>query len=86
MNWNEKRRPDDYGNILFNDCKFLKLLYSSHYDTFKGEEYVIDATDEVKSIIGIYVNNYTDDAGNNVVSYHRSIAKIYNQFVAFYNS
>jgi hypothetical protein len=52
MNWNEKRRPDDYGNILFNDCKFLKLLYSSYYDTFKGEEYVIDATDEVKS--GIY--------------------------------
>ena len=32
FNWNEKRRPDDYGNILFNDGKFLKLLYSSHYD------------------------------------------------------
>lgn len=49
FNWNEKRRPDDYGNILFNDGKFLKLLYSSHYDTFTGLEYVIDAKSEIKN-------------------------------------
>lgn len=52
LNWNEKRRTDDYGNILFNDCKFLKLLYSSYGDTFTGEEYVIDARAAVKN--GVY--------------------------------
>lgn len=51
LNWDENRRQDDYGNILFNDCKFLKLLYSAHDDTFKGERYVIDAADAVKGEI-----------------------------------
>lgn len=60
FNWNENRRPDDYGNILFNDCKFLKLLYSSYGDSFKGEEYVIDAKAAVKN--GIY--DFVDGATN----------------------
>ena len=55
LNWNEKRRPDDYGNILFNDGKFLKLLYSSHYDTFTASEYVIDAKEHVKNDVYDFV-------------------------------
>jgi hypothetical protein len=55
MNWNVKKRQDDYGNILFNDSKFLKLLYASHYDTFKGDDYVIDAKDAVKNDVYDFV-------------------------------
>lgn len=51
INWNPKKRDDEVGNILFNDCKFLRLLYESNYDRFKGEQYVIDAKSDVKESI-----------------------------------
>ena len=60
LNWDEKHRFEDYGNILFNDCKFLKLLYSANGDAFQGEEYVIDAKAAVKN--GIY--DFVDTATN----------------------
>ena len=40
--------------------QFLKILYSSYGDTFKGEEYVIDATNAVKN--GVY--EFLEDATN----------------------
>lgn len=74
FNWNEKRRPDDYGNILFNDGKFLKLLYSSHYDTFTGLEYVIDAKSEIKNDVYDFITKAVNVAifvdCENVDPYH----------------
>ena len=79
MNWNKKYRPEEYGNILFNDCKFLKLLYSSYDDTFKGEEYVIDATNAVKQeynpqqsisdVINTFVSVVSSNASRFLVNY-----------------
>ena len=43
------------GNILFNDAKFLKLLYGANRDIFKATEYVIDATSESKASIYDFV-------------------------------
>jgi hypothetical protein len=59
LNWNGSR-SDDMGNILFNDSKFLKLLYAAHGDSFKGEDYVIDAKSEVKN----NVYDFIDQAQN----------------------
>ena len=59
INWNPKVR-NEMGNILFNDNKFLNCLYMSHYDTFKGSQYVIDAKSDVKN--SIY--NFVDEAEN----------------------
>lgn len=78
LNWNEKRRPDDYGNILFNDGKFLKLLYSSNYDEFTGSEYVIDAKAHTKNDIYDFVAQATNIAifvdCENVDPYHFAAA------------
>lgn len=46
------------GNILYNDAKFLKLLYAANRDIFKAKEYVIDA--KTKSKDSIY--DFVDDA------------------------
>lgn len=62
MNWNIHKRLDDYGNILFNDCKFLKLVYSSHDSNFKGEEYVIDAKESTKNDFYEFVEQATNVA------------------------
>ncbi|MCD8307613.1 MAG: NYN domain-containing protein [Clostridia bacterium] len=36
------------GNVLFNDEKFLKMLYGANRDIFKAREYVIDAPVQAK--------------------------------------
>ena len=56
LNWNSYKQKD-YGNILFNDKKFLKVLYASHYDNFKGEDYVIDAKQNVKESIYDFIDS-----------------------------
>ncbi len=45
------------GNILYNDAKFLKLLYGANRDIFKATEYVIDATSESKASIYDFVES-----------------------------
>jgi hypothetical protein len=55
LNWNPSYRKEDAGNILFNDNKFLKLLYASNNDIFNGEQYVIDAKEEIKNSIYDFV-------------------------------
>lgn len=60
VNWPENKMESHYGNILFTDEKFLKLLYASHGDTFKANDYVIDATDETKD----YVYDFVSEAKN----------------------
>jgi len=47
INW----KPDDHGNILFHDKKFLTLLYQQHDDVFSDISRVTDADDEVKGNI-----------------------------------
>ncbi len=44
------------GNILFNDAKFLKLLYGANRDIFKATEYVIDAKSQSKESIYDFVD------------------------------
>ena len=51
LNWPEEKIKSYYGNILFNDEKFLKILYASFDETFHANEYVIDATKEDKDSI-----------------------------------
>lgn len=51
VHWPTNKMEDHYGNILLNDEKFLKILYSAYDDTFHANTYVIDATlDEKNSI------------------------------------
>ena len=57
LHWNPNKMMNYYGNILFNDSKFLKLLYASFGDTFKANGYVIDATDEDKDSIYNFIDN-----------------------------
>lgn len=47
--WPENRMKPYYGNILFNDEKFLKILYTQYDETFKANQYVIDAPIEKKN-------------------------------------
>lgn len=50
--------PDDNGNILFNDKKFVTLLYQQHNDYFTEYNRVSDAGSFVKSS----VHDFIDDA------------------------
>ncbi len=50
--------PDDNGNILFNDKKFVTLLYQQHNDYFTEYNRVSDAGSFVKT--GVY--DFIDDA------------------------
>ena len=50
INWPKPFRESD-GNILFNDLKFLKLLYSANGDRFQASRYVVDAKEETKEEI-----------------------------------
>lgn len=43
------------GNILYNDSKFLKLLYGANHDIFKATEYLVDAKSEDKESIYDFV-------------------------------
>ena len=55
--WPPTKMMSYYGNILFNDSKFLKILYSAYGDTFHAEHYVIDATKEDKDNIYEFIEN-----------------------------
>ncbi len=47
MNW----KPVDAGNILYNDKKFVSLLYTWHQDTFSDYSKISDAGSYVKNTI-----------------------------------
>lgn len=47
INW----KPDNQGNILYNDKKFVSLLYKQHGDEFTDLSRVTDAGDGVKNNI-----------------------------------
>jgi len=47
MNW----KPMECGNILYNDVKFLKLLYAQHKETFYDGYKYHDASDDTKENI-----------------------------------
>ena len=51
------------GNILFNDKKFLKILYAAHGDNFCANRYVVDAKADTKND----VYNFLEKALNAVV-------------------
>lgn len=48
--WPVEFREGD-GNILYNDLKFLKMLYGAHHDKFQADRYVVDAKAEKKERI-----------------------------------
>lgn len=59
INWPKQFRDSD-GNILYNDLKFLKLLYAANGDRFQACRYVVDAKEETKEEI----YEFLDDAVN----------------------
>ncbi len=46
-----------HGNILLNDSKFLKIIYSKNNDLFDAKEYVIDAKNDTKENIYSFLKN-----------------------------
>lgn len=52
--WQRPLREGD-GNVLFNDSKFLELLYATYDDSFRGKEYVIGATADTKNEIYAFI-------------------------------
>lgn len=48
--WPKTFRESD-GNILYNDLKFLRLLYAANGDRFQACRYVVDAKEETKEEI-----------------------------------
>jgi len=50
VTWPKMFRETD-GNILYNDLKFLRLLYSANGDRFQACRYVVDAKEETKEEI-----------------------------------
>lgn len=59
ISWPKAFRESD-GNILFNDLKFLRLLYAANGDRFQACRYVVDAKEETKEEI----YEFLDDAVN----------------------
>lgn len=53
INW----KPMDEGNILFNDKKFVTLLYQWHHDVFTEYSRVSDAGAFVKNNIYDFIND-----------------------------
>ena len=51
INWPYAFRETD-GNILYNDLKFLKMLYAANGDKFQASRYVVDARADTKE--GVY--------------------------------
>lgn len=60
--WPYAFRESD-GNILYNDLKFLKLLYAANGDRFQAYRYVVDATADTKE--GVY--DFLSDAVNTAI-------------------
>ena len=54
--WPEDKMKPYYGNLLLNDEKFLKILYSAYNETFHANQYVIDATTEDKNSIYSFID------------------------------
>ena len=52
INWNSP----EAGNILYNDKKFVELLYEENYDHFDDISKVIDASDNTKKNIHDFLN------------------------------
>ncbi len=50
-------QPSDYGNILYNDGKFLNILYSLHNEEFEDKSKYKNATEETKFNIYDFINN-----------------------------
>ena len=59
ISWPYKFRETD-GNILYNDLKFLKMLYGANGDKFQASRYVVDAKEDTKE--GVY--EFLDEAVN----------------------
>ena len=57
LSWGYKRPKDDWGNVLYNDDKFLKILYSLNNDRFQGSSYVVDAKIDTKENIYDFLKN-----------------------------
>lgn len=55
INW----KPDNQGNILYNDKKFVTLLYKQHNDEFSDLSRVTDAGDGVKNNIYDFIAEST---------------------------
>lgn len=55
MNWN----PSNEGNILYNDKKFVTLLYRWHGDTFTEYNRVSDVSTYVKGSIQEFIGDST---------------------------
>lgn len=55
ITWPNKFREDD-GLILYNDLKFLKMLYGANNDHFTAKKYVVDAKVGSKEDIYKFVN------------------------------
>lgn len=53
--WPKIFRESD-GNILYNDLKFLRLLYAANGDRFQACRYVVDAKEETKEEIYEFIN------------------------------
>ena len=59
INWPQRFKEND-GNILYNDLKFLKMLYAANGDRFQACQYVVDAKANTKE--GVY--EFLDGATN----------------------
>ena len=55
INW----KPDNQGNILYNDKKFVTLLYKQHNDEFSDLSRVTDAGDGIKNNIYDFIADST---------------------------
>ena len=55
IHWPKMFRETD-GNILYNDLKFLKLLYAANGDSFQAGRYVIDAKETTKENVYYFLN------------------------------
>lgn len=53
MHW----KPQDLGNILYSDGKFLSVLYDMHADYFDDRSKFRDAAEETKNDIYDFINN-----------------------------
>lgn len=56
LSWPIKFREND-GNVLYNDLKFLKMLYGANNDHFTAKKYLIDAKISAKEDIYQFVND-----------------------------
>lgn len=57
LNWPQNRMSDTYGNIFFNDAKFLNIIYSVNNDSINAENYVVDAKADDKNSIYNFIEN-----------------------------